>query len=83
MDSFEREDGSLEWRNVQITDLESAVALPPKATGFSGCMSGNRYWRSPEAWASGMQHTPSDIYSFGIVVSPSYMQPRITATTWY
>lgn len=71
MDSFKGKSGDFGWCNVQITDLESAVILPPKAKGLTDCLSGNHFWRSPEAWARGIQNTPSDIYSFAIVVSPS------------
>ncbi|KAI1120361.1 kinase-like protein [Nemania abortiva] len=64
MDSFKRQNGDLEWRNVQITDLEAAVMLPPKAKGLTDRLSGNHFWRSTEAWARGIQNTPSDIYAF-------------------
>ncbi|KAK4243044.1 kinase-like domain-containing protein [Corynascus novoguineensis] len=67
MDSFEQNNGDLGWCNVQITDLEAAVILPPKAKGLTDRLSGNHFWRSPEAWARGIQNTPSDIYSFAIV----------------
>ncbi|KAI1752906.1 kinase-like domain-containing protein [Xylaria castorea] len=67
MDSFKQQNGDLEWGNVQITDLEAAVILPPKAKGLAGRLSGNHFWRSPEAWAKGIQNTPSDIYSFAVV----------------
>ena len=30
---------------------------------------GNQMWRSPEAYVSGRVNTPSDMFSFGIVVS--------------
>ncbi|KAI1423748.1 kinase-like protein [Xylaria sp. FL1777] len=67
MDSCKQQNGDLEWCNVQITDLEAAVVLPPKARGLTDRLSGNHFWRSPEAWARGIQNTPSDIYSFAIV----------------
>ncbi|KAK5654702.1 hypothetical protein OQA88_7026 [Cercophora sp. LCS_1] len=67
MDSFKQDNGDLGWCNVQITDLEAAVVLPPKAKGLTDRLSGNHFWRSPEAWARGIQNTPSDIYSFAIV----------------
>lgn len=73
MDSFKQDNGDLGWCNVQITDLEAAVVLPPKAKGLTDRLSGNHFWRSPEAWARGVQNTPSDVYSFAIVVSsPAY-----------
>ncbi|KAI0818037.1 kinase-like protein [Xylaria sp. FL0064] len=67
MDSFKQQNGEIEWCNVQITDLEAAVILPPKAKGLTDRLSGNHFWRSPEAWARGIQNTPSDIYSFAVV----------------
>lgn len=70
MDSFNKQhSGDLAWRNVQITDLEAAVLLPPDAAGLTDRLSGNHFWRSPDAWARGIQNAPSDIYSFAIVVS--------------
>lgn len=71
MNSSKQPNGDLGWCDVQITDLEAAVILPPKAKGLTDRLSGNHFWRSPEAWARGIQNTPSDIYSFAIVVSPS------------
>ncbi|KAK4033837.1 kinase-like domain-containing protein [Parachaetomium inaequale] len=67
MDSCKQYTSDLGWCNVQITDLEAAVVLPPKAKGLTDRLSGNHFWRSPEAWARGIQNTPSDIYSFAIV----------------
>ncbi|KAK3302912.1 kinase-like domain-containing protein [Chaetomium strumarium] len=67
MNSLKQENGDFGWCNVQITDVEAAVILPPKAKGLTDRLSGNHFWRSPEAWARGIQNTPSDIYSFAIV----------------
>ncbi|KAI1291253.1 kinase-like protein [Xylaria venustula] len=64
---MDSQNGDLKWCNVQITDLEAAVILPPKAKGLTDRLSGNHFWRSPEAWARGIQNTPSDIYSFAVV----------------
>lgn len=69
MNSFRQSDGTIGFRDVQITDLEDAVVLPPDAQGLGKRLSGNQFWRSTEAWARGAQHTPADIFSFGIVVS--------------
>jgi serine/threonine protein kinase len=69
MNSFTQSDGTTGFKNVQITDLEDAVVLPPGSPGLGKRLSGNQFWRSPEAWARGAQHTPADIFSFGIVVS--------------
>jgi hypothetical protein len=49
MDSFNQTDGKLGFRNVQITDLEAAVVLPPDAKDLTDRLSGNQFWRSPEA----------------------------------
>lgn len=68
MDSFKQSDGTIGSRNVQITDLEDAVVPPPGSPGLGNFLTGNHFWRSPEAWARGVQHTPSDIFSFGITV---------------
>jgi len=69
MDLFQHTDGTVEFRNVQITDLEDAVVIPPDSPGLGKRLSGNQFWRSPEAWARATQHTPADIFSFGITVS--------------
>jgi hypothetical protein len=69
MDTFKQSDGTIGFRNIQITDLEEAFVVPPKSRGLGKRLSGNPFWRSPEAWARGAQHTPADIFSFGIVVS--------------
>ncbi|TKW50694.1 Cyclin-dependent kinase 1 [Colletotrichum tanaceti] len=59
--------GDITVRNVQVSDLEDAVALPP-GKNLKGCLCGNQLWRSPESWARARQNTPSDIYSFGVVI---------------
>jgi hypothetical protein len=69
LDSLVQGDGTIGFRNVRITDLEDGVVLPPGSPGLGKRLSGNQVWRSPEAWARAAQHTPSDIFSFGIVVS--------------
>ncbi|KAK4244385.1 kinase-like domain-containing protein [Corynascus novoguineensis] len=60
MDSFKQSDGTIGFKNVQITDLEDAVVLPPDSQGLGKRLSGNQFWRSPEAWARAAQHTPAD-----------------------
>ncbi len=54
-------------KSVQISDLEDAVLLPP-GKNLKGCLCGNQLWRSPESWARARQNTPSDIFSFGVVI---------------
>lgn len=54
-------------KSVQISNLEDAVLLPP-GKNLKGCLCGNQLWRSPESWARARQNTPSDMFSFGVVV---------------
>ena len=54
--------------HVQITDLENAAYLP-KGRCIKGMLAGNDNWRSPEAHFKGELNKPSDIFSFGAVVS--------------
>ncbi|KLU87145.1 CMGC protein kinase [Magnaporthiopsis poae ATCC 64411] len=63
---YERDDGQAGFSDVQITDLEDAFVIPPNSPGLQRVMTGNCFWRSPEAWARARQNTPSDIYSFAI-----------------
>lgn len=53
---------------VQIADLESATELPEEEC-IHGVQLGNPMWCSPEAYAADKVDTPTDIFSFGIVVS--------------
>ena len=54
----------------QVTDLENAAYLP-KGRCIKGMLAGNDNWRSPEAHFKGELNRPTDIFSFGIVVSAS------------
>ncbi|KAH6623738.1 kinase-like domain-containing protein [Chaetomium tenue] len=56
MDSFQQSDGTIRFKEL----------LPPGSPGLTKRLSGNQFWRSPEAWARGVHNTPSDIFSFGI-----------------
>ncbi|RFU29242.1 hypothetical protein B7463_g7109, partial [Scytalidium lignicola] len=60
-------DDDLIIQSVQISDLEDAVLLPP-SKNLKDCLCGNQLWRSPESWARAKQNTPSDIFSFGVVI---------------
>ena len=53
---------------VQLTDLEDAAHLPP---GFNvrNKQVDNWMWRSPEAHTQARVNIPSDMFSFGVVVS--------------
>ena len=55
-------------KQVQLADLEDAAHVPP---GFNvrGREVGNYMWRGPEAHAQGRVNSPSDMFSFNIVVS--------------
>lgn len=55
---------------VQIIDIENAAYLP-KGRCIKGMLPGNDNWRSPEGHFKGEVNRPSDIYSFGAVVSGS------------
>ena len=52
---------------VQLGDLEDSAHVPP-GSSIRGRQVGNQNWRSPEAHAEGRVNTPSDMFSFGIVV---------------
>lgn len=53
---------------VQLTDIEDAGLVPPECD-ILGKQVGNWMWRSPEAHAKGRVNKPSDLFSFGVVVS--------------
>ena len=53
---------------VQIIDLENAAYLP-KGRCVKGMLAGNDNWRSPEAHFKDELNKPTDIFSFGVVVS--------------
>lgn len=55
-------------KSVQLADLEDATYVPP-GSAIVGFQVGNQLRRSPEAHAQGPVHSPSDMFSFGIVVS--------------
>jgi serine/threonine protein kinase len=65
---WDESDGDTTIRQVQIADIEDAAYVPDNCA-IVGRQVGNWMWRSPEAHASGQVHKPSDIFSFGIVVS--------------
>ena len=60
----------IDIEQVQLADLEDAVHLLP-GTATIGAQLGNWMWRSPEAHAQGPVEKPSDMFSFGVVVSVS------------
>jgi serine/threonine protein kinase len=73
---IDRKDAAIE--TVQLGDIEDAAIVPP-GCAISGRQLGNWMWQSPESHAEGPMHTPSDIFSFGIVVS--FASPPISRWT--
>ena len=55
-------------KQVQLVDIEDAAYGPP-GSNIVGIHVGNWMWRSPEAHAEARVSKPSDIFSFGVVVS--------------
>jgi serine/threonine protein kinase len=55
-------------RQAQLTDIEGGAHVPPDEVLFGNPV-GNYMWRSPESNIGGPIQTPTDIFSFGIVVS--------------
>lgn len=53
---------------VRLGDLEDSTYVAP-GSNIRGRPVGNQNWRSPEAHAEGLVNKPSDMFSFGIVVS--------------
>ena len=53
---------------VRLGDLEDS-AYVPSGSNIRGRQVGNQNWRSPEAHAEGRVNKPSDMFSFGIMVS--------------
>ncbi|KAF2014219.1 kinase-like protein [Aaosphaeria arxii CBS 175.79] len=51
---------------VQLADIDDA-AYVPEGSALVGRAFGNWMWRSPEAHASAACHTPTEMFSFGIV----------------
>jgi serine/threonine protein kinase len=68
------QDEGVTVEKVQVADIEDA-AYVPEGCVIKGRQVGNWMWRSPEAHASANLHTPSDMFSFGLVVSSiQYLQ---------
>ncbi|KAJ8117623.1 hypothetical protein OPT61_g1209 [Boeremia exigua] len=58
--------GEMTVEQVQVADIEDAAYVPEDRV-IKGRQVGNWMWRSPEAHASAAVHTPSDMFSFGLV----------------
>jgi serine/threonine protein kinase len=85
--------GEITVEQVQVADIEDAAYVPQDST-IKGRQVGNWMWRSPEAHASAEVHTPSDMFSFGLVVSLSlqssivpdlkhYSASMLSRNEWY
>lgn len=60
--------GAVDIDGIYLIDIENA--LPVKRDHFMYNMDiGHRFWRSPEAHARRMIGKPTDIFSFGLIVS--------------
>ncbi|RDL40784.1 Serine protein kinase [Venustampulla echinocandica] len=70
--NYENVDGKIVVKSVQLGDLEDAAYVPP-GSDIVGSKVGNQLWRSPEAHAQGPVNSPSDMFSFGIIVM--YIRP--------
>lgn len=66
--SYKNADENVVVKSVRLADLEDAAYVTP-GSAIVGSQVGNQLWRSPEAHAQGAVSLPSDIFSFGIVVS--------------
>lgn len=61
-------DGNVDIERAYLIDMENA--LPVKDEHFMYDIDiGHRFWRSPEAHARRMIGKPTDIFSFGLIVS--------------
>ena len=65
---WKEQGGDIAVEQVQIADIEDA-AYVREGSVIKGRQVGNWMWRSPEAHASANVHKPSDMFSFGLVVS--------------
>ena len=68
MVDFRRKGNEVVVEKVQLTDLEN-VAYLPKGRCIKGMLPGNDNWRSPEGHLRGELNKPTDIFSFGAMVS--------------
>ncbi|KAJ9232761.1 hypothetical protein DTO169E5_7321 [Paecilomyces variotii] len=67
VDYEESAEGGVIIKDVQISDLEDTVIVPP-GTWLRGPLCGNAIWRSAESWCRSRQNQASDVFSFGIVM---------------
>ncbi|KAJ9303049.1 hypothetical protein DTO271G3_423 [Paecilomyces variotii] len=67
VDYEESTEGEVIIKDVQISDLEDTVIVPP-GKWLRGPLCGNAIWRSAESWCRSRQNQTSDVFSFGIVM---------------
>ncbi len=65
---WEEDRDGIKVKQVQLTDIEDATLVSPECDILS-IQVGNIMWRSPEAHTQGRVNKPSDMFSFGVVVS--------------
>jgi len=70
---------SLAVVRVQVADLEN-VAYVPDNCEIEGVKLGNWMWRSPEAHVADPTHKPTDMFSFGLVVSLNLSRLNMATT---
>lgn len=75
MVTCKHEDPTTTVVDVQLTDLENAAYLPERRS-IKGMLAEKDNWRSSEAHFKGKLSKPSDIFSFGLVVSMMKLQTR-------
>lgn len=68
MNYEESPNGAIEVQRVQVGDLEMGSVIPP-GLNVRGAKLGNPMWRSPESHATARINLPTDVFSFGLVVS--------------
>lgn len=67
--------GQISVQEVQISDLEDTVIVPP-GKWLRGPLCGNAIWRSPESWCRSRQNQASDVFSFAIMVWMIYAKRK-------
>jgi serine/threonine protein kinase len=69
---WEEQGDEITVEKVQLADVEDAAYVPESCV-IRGRQLGNYMWRSPEAHASAAVQKPSDVFSFGLVVTGSHI----------
>ena len=66
--NWEKKQPEFQITQVQLTDIEDSASVSP-GYDILDKQVGNWMWRSPEAHTRGRVNKPSDMFSFGVVVS--------------